>query len=123
MEEAGFKDVRCRHLLDLVGKIYCLELMLEDGSALYDSGFLAPGSHRAMQKAMERCVAEFRPHLLNLAESHYLPDHMCPSTIGNEYGDIYEQQLEYAQKSRLNNEEVPHYFERLMKPILQAKPA
>lgn len=44
-----------------------------------------------------------------------------PSTIGNSYGDIYEMQLEFAQKSRLNKNEVPEYFDRLMKPILQAK--
>ena len=45
-----------------------------------------------------------------------------PSTIANSYGDIYEMQLEYAQKSRLNiNNEVPEYFESLMKPILKAK--
>lgn len=50
-----------------------------------------------------------------------MPDHFVPSVIGNEYGDIYEQQLEMAQKSRLNAREVPEYFERLMKPVLRAK--
>ena len=44
-----------------------------------------------------------------------------PSTIGNEYGDIYEMQLEYAKKSRLNAQEVPPYFESLMKPVLTTK--
>ena len=44
-----------------------------------------------------------------------------PSVIGNSFGDIYEMQLEYAQKSRLNiNNEVPEYFDRLMKPILRS---
>ena len=70
---------------------------------------------------MELCVAEIRPHLVSLSESTYMPDHIVPSTIGNEYGDIYEMQLEYAQKSRLNEVEVPEYFERLMKPILRPK--
>ena len=59
--------------------------------------------------------------MVPLAESFYIPDHFTPSVIGNFYGDIYEQQLEYAQKSRLNvNNEVPEYFDRLMKPILRS---
>lgn len=67
-------------------------------------------------------MAEMRPQFIPLAEALYLPDHLVPSVIGNEFGDIYEQQLEYAQKSRLNvNNEVPTYFERLMKPVLRAK--
>ena len=71
---------------------------------------------------MEKCVADLRPQFIPLAEAHYLPDHITPSVIGNDYGDIYEMQLECAMKSRLNiNNEVPEYFERLMKPILLSK--
>ena len=74
-----------------------------------------------MQKALERCVTELRPQMLSLAEAFDLPDHWIPSTIGNSYGDIYEMQLETAQKSRLNiDNEVPSYFQELMKPILSA---
>ena len=67
-------------------------------------------------------MAQIRPQLIPLSETPYYPDHVVPSVIGNSYGDIYEMQLEYAQKSRLNiNNEVPEYFEGLMKPILMAK--
>lgn len=108
--------------MELVGKIYCLEQLLEDGAAVYDAGFLAPGSYRIMQQAMERCVAELRPQMIPLSESIYVPDHTLPSVIGNSYGDIYEQQLEAAKKTRLNiNNEVPEYFDRLMKPVLRPK--
>ena len=75
-----------------------------------------------MQKALEICVTKIRPQLLSLSETLYAPDHVLPSVIGNYYGDIYEQQLECAQNSRLNiDNEVPEYFERLMKPILRPK--
>ena len=39
---------------------------------------------------MEQCVAEMRPQFIALAETLYLPDHLVPSVIGNEFGDIYE---------------------------------
>ena len=109
------------HILELVAKVFCLEQLLEDGATVYDTGFFAPGSYRTMQQAMEQCVAELRPQFISLVETPYMPDHFVPSVIGNEYGDIYEQQLEMAQKSRLNAREVPEYFERLMKPVLRAK--
>lgn len=66
-------------------------------------------------------MAEMRPQFIPLVESLYLPDHLVPSVIGNEFGDIYEQQLEQAKKSRHNKNEVPEYFDRLMKPLLRAK--
>lgn len=82
--------------MELVGRTYALFELLDDSSSAYDSGFLAPGSLRAMQQAAEKCVAEMRPHFIPLAETPYLPDHIVPSVIGNSFGDIYEQQLECA---------------------------
>ena len=121
-EQSQFSDARNSAILELLGKIYCLQELLEDGAAVFDTGFLAPGCYRAMQQAMERCVAQLRPQLVSLSEVPYFPDHVVPSVIGNSYGDIYEQQLECAENSRLNiNNEVPEYFERLMKPVLRPK--
>ena len=113
VENHQFRDPRTKALLELIGRIYCLSELLETerGAAVFDSGFFAPGSLRLMQKALERCVTELRPQMLPLAESFNFPDHWIPSVIGNSYGDIYEMQLETAQKSRLNiNNEVPSYF-------------
>ena len=60
--------------------------------------------------------------MLPLVESYDMPDKWIPSVIGNSFGDIYEMQLEYAQKSRLNiDNEVPSYFNSLMKPVLRPK--
>ena len=49
----NFRDSRIGGILDLVGRIWALEELLEDGSAVYDSGFFAPGTYRSMQLAME----------------------------------------------------------------------
>ena len=88
--ENRFRDVRNSTLMELIGKIYCLQELLEDGAAVYDTGFLAPGSFRAMQQALEKCTVELRPQMVSLAEVPYFPDHIIPSVIGNSYGDIYE---------------------------------
>jgi hypothetical protein len=41
------------------------------------------------------------------------------SSIGNKYGDIYEQQLDFAINSQLNKTPVPSYWETYMKPLIQ----
>lgn len=43
------------------------------------------------------------------------------SCIGNEYGDIYETQLEWAMESRMNHKERPEYFEELILPFRQKR--
>jgi len=62
-----------------------------------------------------------RPHLVPLVETFAMPDEIIPSSIGNSYGDIYEQQLDWAMNSRLNKEDkdgVTANFEPYIKPFL-----
>ena len=49
-----------------------------------------------------------------------IPDTSHPSTIGNEYGDIYENQFETAKASPLNppRGEVPELYHSHMKPVM-----
>ena len=119
----SFLDNRIVSQLDTVSRIFCLSDLIEENScgALFDTGFLQAGSLRFMNRALEKAVADLRPQMVPLAESLYLPDHWMISVIGNKEGDIYEMQLNEAMKTRLNKDEVPEYFERLMKPILRAK--
>ena len=41
------------------------------------------------------------------------------SSIGNNFGDIYEAQLDFAVNSQLNKSAVPSYYENYMKPLIQ----
>lgn len=74
-----------------------------------------------MKSALEILIKKLRPMLIPLIESIAQPDCLLPSNIGNSYGDIYEQQLEWAQNSSLNKEDkdgVPETFEKYIKPFL-----
>lgn len=119
----SFLDLRAVPLLDVVSRVFCLADLIEENScsALFDTGFLPAGSFRLMQRALEKSLADLRPQMVPLVESFYAPDSWIPSSIGNKEGDIYEMQLDEAKKTRLNRDEVPEYFEQLMKPILRAK--
>lgn len=54
-----------------------------------------------------------------------MEDNFLLSAIGNSYGDIYEQHLEWAKDSRLNHtkagDSIPDGFLEYMVPILKAK--
>lgn len=115
------KCKQARKHLELLVRILVLDYLTRDGAAVFDSGFFGKGALGNLTKALNQSLTELRPQILNLAETMYIPDHAWPSVIGNEYGDIYEQQLELAQKSKLNQHEVPPYFEQLIKPILKGK--
>ena len=40
------------------------------------------------------------------------------TVIGNKWGDINEAQLDFAKNSRLNDRQVPRYYDTLMKPVM-----
>jgi len=60
-QKKNFADRRTSEVMELAGKVWALEQLLEDGAAVYDSGFFAPGTYRAMQSALERCISDIRP--------------------------------------------------------------
>ena len=62
--------------------------------------------------------------MVNLVELNYdsLTDGTHMSAIGNEYGDIYEEQLDRAMKGRFNakngaNHNKPEWFDELVLPL------
>jgi len=60
--------------------------------------------------------------MVGLAEIN--PDMNFPTTIGNEYGDIYESQFDTAVNSRLNSPNpLPELFRSHLKPVMQMIPA
>lgn len=44
----NFRDPRITQILELLGRVWALEELLEDGAAVYDCGFFAPGTYRKM---------------------------------------------------------------------------
>ena len=121
VDRVTIKDAKIRFYLELLAKIYALDTLQKRGIPAFENGFFGKGTLKNLKLAMNHCLVQLRPQILNLVESMQIPDHVHPSAIGNEYGDIYEQQLELAQTSRLNEHEVPPYFDELIKPILKGK--
>lgn len=90
--------VHLRNLCALCGLCYTQECM----AAGYDAGFLKRGDNSLIQEAINQLLLKIRPQAIPLVELFGLSDHILTSAVGNSYGDIYEQHLEWAQASRLN---------------------
>mmetsp|Transcript_27127 Transcript_27127/g.33702 ORF Transcript_27127/g.33702 Transcript_27127/m.33702 type:complete len:142 (+) Transcript_27127:1698-2123(+) len=92
-----------------------------DLSPLYETGFLGAGSAQLVEDAYKQTLIDMRPQMIPLSE--LVPEGFMPSTIGNYYGDIYENQFETAQNSRLNRNGVPELVHTHIKPVMALNPA
>ena len=97
---------------------FALKYIIVDPALLYECGFFGAGSGALLDAAYKQTLIDLRPDMLGLVE--LLPDVSHPSTIGNEYGDIYENQFETAKAALLNsqNGEVPELYHTHMKPVM-----
>jgi hypothetical protein len=61
---------------------------------------------------MKLALSQLRPQMIPLVElkTNELFDQSYLSAIGNQYGDIYERQLELAMNSRVNKGPMPAYI-------------
>lgn len=92
VEKTEFKDKNIKPLLLLLGKIFALKQLSIDSTACYETGFFGPGSKDLLLDSMKNSLAELRPHMIPLTELNLdeLYDMSHLSSIGNKWGDIYE---------------------------------
>jgi len=113
-----FVDVKVKVPLQLLVKVYALKSLIKDSQPLYECGFFGAGSGLKLDDAYAKLLVELRPHMIPYVEYSANMTLGLRSTIGNEYGDIYETQLRVAKNSKLNKNEVPPYYEKYMKPTM-----
>ena len=95
---------------------FALKQLQIETTPLYECGFFGAGSSDLLDAAYKQTLIDLRPQMIALCE--LCPEGNMPSTIGNEYGDIYETQFNVAQESRLNTGEVPELYHTHMKPVM-----
>lgn len=117
-----FKDGRTKEVLLLLAKVFALKQLTLDCTPLYETGFFGKNSDKLLNEAFKVALKQLRPHMVNLVELNYdsVIDGTGMSAIGNEYGDIYEEQLDRAMKGRFNSDgkhNKPEWFDELCMPI------
>ena len=117
------KAIKCANLrrtfYDVLANFALKQVML-DSSPLFECGFFGAGSSDLLENAYKQTLTNLRPEMIGLAEMSFLEP---PTTIGNFYGDIYENQFETAARSRLNKDEVPKLYQTHIKKVMRMAPA
>lgn len=114
----NFKDPNVRKVIEINARIFGLNQLITDSHACFETGFFKPGTTALLEEAIDLALRELRPYMVDLVELRGdYEDNSYMSAIGNQYGDCYERQLEWAMSSRLNKKKIPDYYEKHMKPI------
>mmetsp|Transcript_28326 Transcript_28326/g.42890 ORF Transcript_28326/g.42890 Transcript_28326/m.42890 type:complete len:179 (-) Transcript_28326:84-620(-) len=126
---ATLKDQNGRELMTKMCMLYGLDQLHKSNAGCYDSGYFhgntkTPFSELVLE-AIKALNKQIRPYAIPLVESLGWKDEFIVSAIGNSYGDIYEQHLEWAKNSRLNKtkdgDAIPEGFLELMTPVINHK--
>mgnify|MGYP001947347753 CR=1 FL=1 len=118
VEENPFRDPNVKAFLVNALKVFALKQLQLDSQSLYESGYFRAGSGRLLDEAYNAGIAAMRPQMVGFVE--ILPEvtRTLPTTIGNDYGDIYEQILDTAKASSMNPGHVPDWYHTHMKPVM-----
>ena len=120
IREHKFKDPNIMPHLELIAKVFALNELTTDCQQCFAAGYFSDKIHYVnLQEAYKQALKQLRPLMIPLSETPYIPDSQLNSAIGNEWGDIYNIQLETAKQSALGNK-IPDYYKEYMEPVLKA---
>ena len=117
-----FNDLNCTERLTQLLQMFAVDRIQKDPHSIFESGYFGPGCADLIDSSFESLIKAMRPHLIPLIEIAPAWQRFNFSTIGNEYGDIYEAQYDFAVNSKLNTGKPPRYYETLMKPLMTKVP-
>jgi hypothetical protein len=122
VEEQTYKCSNLKGVFCLLLEVFALKQLTLDSMPLQDTGYLRPGDYQHINDAYKTALKRLRPQMIGLAEykADILDNHYTDiSSIGNQYGDIYEHQLNCASESPLNKQQKPAYFDDVVMPIIR----
>ena len=120
LDARNVQDPNIKKIIMTVLANFALKQLLIDNVDLYESGFFGPGSSDLLDAAYKQTLIDLRPQMIGLCE--LTPDGVV-SSIGNEYGDIYETQFNVAKESPMNNHDgVPDLYYTHMRPVMRMNP-
>jgi hypothetical protein len=102
-------------------RLFASNDLLNNSVSLHTCGYFSQEHQDILREYYKNQLKDFRPHALNIIESFFHSDNVLNSCIGNQYGDIYEQQLEWAKNSALNKKGALPAFDKYMKPFYTSK--
>lgn len=74
----------------------------------------------SLQRSLEACLKKLRFSILGIVEGFDIPDEVLGSVLGTHDGNVYENLINAAKMSPLNQEDVNKSFHLYLKPFMKA---
>lgn len=75
---------------------------------------------QSLQKLLEASLKKLRYNALGICDGFDYPDKILASTLGTYDGNVYENLIEAAKQSPLNQEDVNKSFHLYLKPFMKS---
>lgn len=74
----------------------------------------------SLQRSLEASLKKLRFNILGIVEGFDIPDRILGSVLGTYDGNVYENLINAAKKSPLNQEDVNKSFHLYLKPFMKS---
>ncbi|XP_069192440.1 LOW QUALITY PROTEIN: acyl-coenzyme A oxidase 1 [Procambarus clarkii] len=109
-----------RNILHRLCRLYLIyHITLNQGDFLR-SGSLTAHNIGTLEGEMCDLLAALRPDAVSLVDSFDIHDRILDSTLGCWDGNVYQRMFDEAQKSPLNQTDVPEAYYKYLRPLMKA---
>ena len=74
----------------------------------------------SLQRTLEATLKKLRTNILGIVDGFDIPDQILGSVLGTNDGNVYENLINAAKKSPLNQEDVNKSFHLYLKPFMKS---
>lgn len=74
----------------------------------------------SLQRTLEAMLKKLRTNMLGIVDGFDIPDQILGSVLGTNDGNVYENLINAAKKSPLNQEDVNKSFHLYLKPFMKS---
>lgn len=109
-----------KEVLVNLSEIFCCTLLLKSIGKILQFTNLSSSRVEKLQTHFENSLKSFRRNAIAVVDAFEIHDYMLNSTLGSFDGNVYDNLLDCAMKSPLNQEDVHQSFEKFLKPFIKS---
>ncbi|KAG0719987.1 putative peroxisomal acyl-coenzyme A oxidase 1 [Chionoecetes opilio] len=109
-----------RGVLTRLCRLYLVFHITNNQGDFLRSGALSPQDMSALEGELAALLAALRPDAVPLVDAFDIHDRILDSTLGCWDGNVYHRMVEEAEKSPLNQKDVPDAYHKYLRPLMKA---
>ncbi|CAG5122876.1 unnamed protein product [Candidula unifasciata] len=103
-----------------LAQLYALHGITRNSGQFLKGGYMSDHQLEMVENKLYELLAALRPNAVALVDAFEFPDGVLDSALGRYDGNVYEELMEYAKRSKLNKTEVHPGFFKYQKPFVDS---